>query len=198
MELSMNIGFSHLQKSFGIIAATVISSLVTTSTLAGPNQLDILGLIPGVSSLEQVKQASLDPKSASSNDVRLDIGGHKIPCSLELLNGKLASLVCFTGEGNGKYDIYTEASNTEVHSTLTNGFSKKFGKPDSVIIEPVRTRRGVEYEQQLVIWKDQQGNELQLHLMADTVKIGMITFESAEYLEQEARKNAAEEAQKKF
>jgi hypothetical protein len=194
----MNIGSSPFRKTLGSIAATAISSLLSTTVLAGPNQLDILGLVPGVSEPPQVKQAGVDPNSNSKESVMLEIGGYKIPCALSFLNGKLASLTCLTGEGTEEYEQYTKASNTEVHSTLTAGFTKKFGKPDSVNREPVRTRMGVEYEQQFVTWKDKRGNKLQLISMADTVNMGLITFESSEYLKEEAEKNAAEEARKKF
>lgn len=194
----MNIGSNPLIKTSGNIIAAVISSLVATTVLAGPNQLDILGLVPGVSELPQVKQAGVDPNSDSNKSVWLKIGGYKIPCALSLLNGKLASLNCLTGEGTKKYEKYTEASNTEVHSTLTAGFTKKFGKPDSVTSAPVRTRMGVEYVIQFVTWKDKRGNKLELVSMADTVSMGLINFESSEYLKEKAGKNAAEEARKKF
>lgn len=194
----MNIGFDLFNKNARNIAATAITFLFATTVVAGPDQLDILGLVPGVSELPQIKQAGADSDSKSNDSVLLEIGGHKIPCALSLLNGKLASLVCFTGKGTEKYLKYTEASNTEVHSTLTAGFTKKFGKPDSVIREPVRTRMGVVYEQQFVTWKDKQGNKLQLVSMADSVSMGLITIESAEYLKQEIEKESADEAKKKF
>lgn len=194
----MNIGFNLSRKVSGTIAVASFVSLAATTALAGPNQLDILGLIPGESELSQVKQASVDPNSNSDKSVRLEVGGHKTPCSMSFRNGRLDSLFCLTGKGTEKYAQYTEASNTEVHSALTAGFTKKFGKPDSVTREVVRTRMGVEYEQQFVTWKDKRGNKLQLISMADTVNMGVITLESSEYLKEEAKKNAAQEARKKF
>lgn len=194
----MNIGSNFSRKALGAIVVAAIASIPATTALAGPNQLDILGLIPGESELSQVKQASVDPNSNSDEIVRLEIGGHKIPCSMSFRNGKLARLFCLTGKGTKEYAQYTWASNTEVHSTLTAGFTKKFGKPDSVTKEVVRTRMGVEYEQQFVSWKDKRGNKLQLVSITDTVNMGRITFESSEYLKEEAEKNAAEEARKKF
>ena len=194
----MNIGFSSFRKILGSIAGTAISSLVATTVLAGPNQLDILGLVPGVSELLQVKQASVKTQSNDNKSVMLEIGGYNIICALSLLNGKLASLDCLTGKGTKKYEQYTDASNTEIHSTLTVGFTNKFGKPDSVTKQPVRTAMGVEYEQQFVTWNDKQGNKLQLVSMTDNVNTGFITFESSEYLKEEAEKNAAVEARKKF
>lgn len=194
----MNIGFNLSRKVSRTIAVASFASLAATTALAGPNQLDILGLIPGESELSQVKQASVDPNSNSDEGVQLEVGGHKIHCSMSFRNGKLDSLFCLTGKGTKKYAQYTEASNTEVHSALTAGFTKKFGKPDSVAREVVRTRMGVKYEQQFVTWKDKRGNKLQLTSMADTVDMGVITFESSEYLKEEAEKNAAQEARKKF
>ncbi len=196
----MNIGSSSFQNKLGIIAATAISSLFITTAFAGPNQLDILGLVPGISELSHVKQVGFYQKNSYSDvgAIRLEIGGHKMTCPLKFLNGKLASLTCLTGKGKEIYEQYTAASNTEVHSTLTSGFMKKFGKPDSVIRNPVRTRVGVEHEQQLVTWKDKRGNTLQLLSIVDTVNMGMISLNSAEHLKQEAEKKAAEEARKKF
>lgn len=195
----MNTGSNRVKKALASIAAAAISSLVSTTALAAPEQLDILGLVPGVSDNTQVYQVdvSREPKIGDSL-VFLEIGGYKMPCKTSYLNGKLAKLYCRTGKGTGQYSQYTEASNTEVHSTLTTGFTKKFGKPDSVITEPVRTRMGVEYEQQFVTWNDKRGNKLTLVSIDDTVNEGLITLESSEHLKQEAEKNAEAEARKKF
>lgn len=195
----MNTVSNRGKKALASIAAAAISSLVSTTVLAGPDQLDILGLVPGVSELTQVKQAHVGrTPTINPTFVFLEIGGYKMPCFSSFLNGKLATLECRTGQGTEQYSQYTEASNTEVHSTLTAGFTKKFGKPDSVITKPVRTRMGVEYEQQFVTWKDKRGNKLELVSMADTVNEGLITLESSEHLKQEAEKNAEVEARKKF
>ena len=127
----------HLTKLLVIPLATL-----ATEANSGPNQMDILGLVPGVSDLQQVKAASVDPNTTSKESVRLEIGGHVMPCAVSVLDGKLSDLTCFTGKGTGKYETYTEASNTLVHAELTLGFTKKFGKPDSVSNEAVRTRAG--------------------------------------------------------
>ncbi len=194
----MNTGSNLSGKAMRTISVAAIFSIAATTALAGPNQLDILGLIPGESELSQVKQASVDPNSSSNKVVRLEIGGHKIHCTMSFRNEKLDNLFCITGKGPGKYSQYTEASNTEVHSTLTAGFTNKFGKPDSVAREVIRTRVGVEYEQQFVTWKDKRGNMLQLISIIETVDMGLITFKSSEYIKEEAEKNAAEESRKKF
>lgn len=199
----MNTGSNRVKKALASIAAAAISSLVSTTVLAGPDQLDILGLVPGVSELtqvQQVRQADAAPQPGflrSRGVVYLEIGGHKMPCNPTFINGKLASLPCLTGTGKDD-NQHTKATNTEVHSTLTAGFTKKFGEPDSVNTKPVRTRNGVEYEQQLVTWLDNRGNKLVLLSILGLVTQGFITLESSEYLEQEAEKNAENAARKKF
>jgi hypothetical protein len=85
-----------------------------------------------------------------------------------------------------------------VYSDLLSGFSKKFGKPDSISKAPVRTRLGVEHVINIATWVDERGNKLQLFSMADVVTAGMITFESAEYLRRKAAESAAAESKKKF
>lgn len=200
MEDSMNIGSNGVKKALICLTATAIASLISTTALAGPNQLDILGLIPGVSELAQVQQADFDQNRKSKDGVMLEIGGYKIPCGLSFLNGKLASLVCPTGTGTtGSVEYkYTEASNIEVHSALTSGFTKKLGKPDSIIREAVRTGMGVEHENQLVTWIDKRGNKLQLISIDGNIKKGLITLMSSELLKQLEEKDAADNARKKF
>lgn len=199
----MNIGFSLFRKTIGIIAVAIIPSISAATALAGPNQLDILGLILGKSDLHQAKQLSEDQENQEylhdDNDtiVKLKIGGHIIPCSVSLRDGKLDALLCPTGSGEGKIRL-TEASNTDVHSTLMSGFTRKFGKPDSVIEDSVSTRLGAKYKQQFVTWKDKRGNKLKLILIYNSVDMGLITFQSSAYLKEMAEREAAEEAQKKF
>lgn len=197
----MNTGSNRVKKALASIVAAVISSLVAATVFAGPNQLDILGLVPGVTKRTQVLEADIDPLRFPSMII-LEIGGYQIPCLPSFLNGdldgKLARLECRTGQGTGKYEQYTVAANTKVHSTLTAGFTKKFGEPDSAKNVPVRTKMGVEYTQQFVTWKDKRGNKLQLVSMADTVNEGLITLESSEHLKQEAEKKAEAEARRKF
>jgi hypothetical protein len=194
MEANMNI----VPKLFGkVLVAIATSSLVATTVLASPNQLDILGLVPGVSELSEVKQAGSQPLFNPNTVVILEIGGYEISCSMSFLNDKLALLACPTGVGSTG-TRYTKASNTEVHSTLKAGFTKKFGKPNSVFTVPVRTGLGVKYEQEVVTWKDMKGNELILSSITDTPNNGLIILRSSEYLKEEAEKKVANETRKKF
>lgn len=88
----------------GGVGSSTPKTLAPIATV--PNQLDILGLVPGISELAQVKQASLDSNSSSNDNVTLEIGGHKIVCVTKYLNGKLAMLGCATGKGRQKSTIY--------------------------------------------------------------------------------------------
>ena len=188
----MNIYSGLFVKHWRTIAVTTISSLVTTNALASPNQLDILGLVMGESEMPQVKLASVDPKKSVGKIVFFDIGGYRIPCAPSFLDKKLAKPFCVTEEK------FTKASNIEVHSTLVAGFTNKFGKPYSVARMPVRTRMGVEYENECVTWIDNQGNKLQLFSMSDKIDHGMISFSSKAILKKEAERSSAEDARRKF
>lgn len=192
----MSIGFNSMGRAVGKSIATFVSLTAVVSVFAGPAQLDVLGLIPGESEWAQVKQ--LGPEINPGKSVRLEIGGHKMPCVVSLTNGKLSHMMCLIGKGTGKYDTYTEASNTEVYSTLLTGFTKKFGKPDSVNKGTVRTRIGVEYEQEFAVWRDKRGNELSLASMVDSVSMGGLIFESANYLKEKKEKDAAKDSERKF
>ncbi len=180
------------------VYAAAIFAFNSICCLAGPNQIDILGLGPGVSDPLQVQQASVHPKSRFESIVFLEIGGHKIPCMVEFLNGKLAALGCLTGKGSKKNQTYTEASNSDIYRDLVVGFTKKFGKPDFVKSNPVRTRVGVEYEVSIATWIDKHGNKLLLYSMFDTVDMGLITLESSDFLRRETENRDANEARKKF
>lgn len=163
-----------------------------TSVVAGPTQMDILGLVPGISEPADVRKAGMDSSSTSDESVMLQIGGHAIPCTTSYIDRKLSSLGCITGKK------YTQASNITVYMDLLNGFSKKFGKPDSISKIPVRTGFGVEHEVNIATWVDKRGNKLQLVSMLGVVTEGMIAFESAEYLSKEAAESAAAQSKKKF
>lgn len=168
------------------------------SALGTPDQLDILGLVPGVSDKAQIQKVAIDSGNIAEGVVKLEVGGHKIPCVFELLDEKLADLQCFTGKGNGKREIYTEASNFEVHTDLLAGFTRKFGKPDQTKVNPVRTRVGVDYERSWVSWFDKRGNKLTLISIMENVDGGAITLESAESLAKAAAELADKNARKKF
>jgi hypothetical protein len=154
----------------------IISLLLSTSVLAEPDQLDILGLIPDVSELPQTLQVGKEV--SGSKDIRIfEMGRHNIPCTVEFINDKLADITCFTGKRD-ESKKFTEASNIVVHSDMKAWFTEKFGKPDSI----ERTRWGVEDELEIVSWKDKRGNKLQLFSMFYQVDVGMISLQSSKSL----------------
>jgi hypothetical protein len=167
-----------------LLVVLIISSQLSTSALAEPDQLDFLGLIPDVSELSQFLEVGKEisgPRGFSKNFRFFKIGEHDIPCAVGFINNRLADLTCFTGQRDGE-ERWTESSNIVVHSDIKAWFTKKFGNPDSVEQNPERTHMGVEDELEKVSWKDKRGNELQLSSMFWSVDAGIITLYSSEFL----------------
>ncbi|MBL0423450.1 hypothetical protein JI739_24165 [Ramlibacter sp. AW1] len=176
-----------------LLAAAAI--VLPIASHAGPKLIDVVGLIPGVSDAQQVRQASAQPTS-TDDGVFLEIGGIKIPCITDFLNGRLAAMTCFTGSsGSSKY---TRESNQQVFEELVAGWTRKFGVPDKTERQKVRTRAGVEYEQLSVSWMDASGNRLEIANMMQSVTQGLISIRSADALRKEALEEGQRNAAKKF
>ena len=187
------------RKVTGALAVATFASIAATTALAGPDKIDILGIIPGESGLSEIKQASIDPnKDVKDGRFELAIGGQKITCSTDFRNGKLNFMVCPTGAGTPDWLKFTELSNIEMHSLLARGFAEKLGKPDSVESEVLRNRLGAQYDQNIVVWVDKQGNMLRLISRFQTPNSGILIVESSEELKDQAAKKAAKEFPKKF
>jgi hypothetical protein len=176
----------------GFVVA-VASLLIGFPAIAGPGQLDILGLIPDVSEKADVERVAI---RVDGSVVILQVGGHNIPCIPEYLNGKLAELACLTGKDGSTN--YTDATNSKVHLELWVGFVKKFGKVDFIDKKTMRTAMGVEYENSIVKWKDKKGNVLMLNSIFDRPTSGLVVLQSNDYLKKESAQNEAREASKKF
>lgn len=157
---------------------------VPTAVYSKVTELDVLGLIPGVSDREQVAKASEEGSLSSGRGGFFTIGGHRMPCVFDFIEGKLSEFNCFTGGGSPRY---TEASNIQVHLVLKEGFTKKLGKPSSVAQMPIRTRLGVEYTREVVFWVDQKGNAVKLYSMTDRVDKGTLLMQSAALLEKDRK-----------
>ncbi len=157
------------------------------------NQINVIGLIPGISTPAQVNAAadngitnsglgSLDKSLDTLNSGMFTIGGIKMNCAVSFDKNKMELFSCVTG---------MFASNVETHNILKRGFQEKFGTPyidkDSVI----RNKLGVEYNTNSVSWKDKSGNALILRMMVDKLDQGDLTIESNEFLQkQEQQENA--------
>jgi len=168
----------------------------SASVMAGPQQIDVLGLVPGVSGPEAVRSANQDPTGllgkGSGDAVFLEVGGHRLFCFPSYIEDKLSRLRCLTGNN------WSKASSTQVFADLLAGFGKKFGKPDSATTEAVRTRAGVSYEKAIAQWIDMQGNTLSLWSLTQRIDEGLLLVVSAEQNRKDMDEFAAREAKKKF
>ncbi len=98
------------------------------------NQIDIIGLIPGVSSAAEFKAASIPtPDYGDSSIEAFGIGGFTVGCQREFEGDKMQKFSCKTG--------YRE-SNIDIHNILKRGFQEKFGSPFSDTNSLVRNGRG--------------------------------------------------------
>ena len=178
----------------------VIVGICSFAALAVPDRIDVLGLVPGVSDVTQLRQVAADPMADDRTLIFLEIGGHNLPCMFKLLDGKLSVLGCTTGSSGSanKLKEYTKASNIEVHGDLKKGFTTKLGTPDSVEARPVRTALGGQYVTESVVWIDKLGNKLFLISRSETINAGMLFVESAARQKADAEEKAAIEARKKF
>ena len=134
-----------MKNTIAKIVLLTIAMVTTTATYAGPPQLNVLGLVAGVSTKANVnKTVSGIFTVGDSTGVYLEIGGHRILCVAEFRDNKLDMLACATGE-NRNDPFKTKASNIQIYNDLKAGFTKKFGPPDLVESEPVRNALGVEF-----------------------------------------------------
>lgn len=155
---------------------------------ASPDQIDIIGIRPGVTTVQDLTAAG----NVKGNIVYLEIGGYSIPCMGEFKNNELEMLACMTG---GKA---TTATNTEIHQTLVKGFTTKFGSPEKNYNETVRTRVGVEYQSNEVWWTDTKGNGLILYSIRNKIDEGGIMMYSDEIMQKMKSEAAQKEQSRKF
>ena len=170
-------------------------ALVTGSAHAIPNQLEVAGIVPGVTTQKEFENGKAE--------YGYIIGGFKLICSPKYdVESVLDELFCFTGNEYYSRDITKESrpvvTNLEVHATLVKGFTKKFGKPVEVIDMPVQTGFGVKYNTNSVKWKDKIGNELTLIDMATKVGVGLLILTSAKKLKLEKEKEEEGEKLREF
>jgi hypothetical protein len=179
-----------------LMSITLASIAVTADS--SEQRLDVIGLVPGVSELDDVYQASY--RIVGVGRVSLVVGGYLMPCSVDFINGKLSLLKCKTGREHlgSSARIWTEASNLEVHRTLKKGFSNKFGPPTTVGELPVRTPTGVQYSNEIVHWTDSLGNAVIIMSLDGQVNEGSLSLISREALETQKKKQVDEDAKRKF
>jgi hypothetical protein len=169
-------------KKLSVFASSIIFSAIA---YAAPDELEIIGLVPGVSTQAEVEQAKAEYGYL--------IGGYELVCIPEYINGLLSNFLCVTGEKSGSRDRTTEsarfASNTEVHTDLVKGFTRKFGAPTEIDDSTVKSMFGTEFNSNSVTWIDKKGNRLFLSSILGKVDQGVLMLQSA----QQVMKDKAEE-----
>lgn len=170
---------------------------VAASSVAGPAEIDLVGLKMGESELSDIQKIGTRVYPTSEVMWRLEIGGHPMPCYVKFLEGKLSGVNCRTGEGSGR-ERNTQASNKEVHEDLKAGYRKKFGKPDTDDVEEVQTRMGAKFLLNRVTWSDKAGNLLSISNMYSSIDTGSLIFLSQAERKRMAEDREKSEATKKF
>ena len=176
---------------FIVFASSMVFAI---SAWAGPNQIEVIGLVPGESTQDQVESAR--------SGFGYVIGGYELLCIPEYIDGFFSQLLCLTGEKALSRDKTTDsnrfASNTEVHVTLLKGFTKKFGAPSKIENSSVRNRLGTEFSRSLAVWVDKKGNKLTIMSMASKIDEGMLILESAQQVRKNEAQSGKAEQQRRF
>jgi hypothetical protein len=167
------------------------SIIFAASAYAGPNQIEIIGLVPGVSTQTQVENAK--------SEYGYVIGGYELLCLPEYIDGLLSQLLCVTGDSRDiTANSYRSASNTEVHVALLKGFTKKFGTPSTIDNSTVSNRFGTEFNSNKAVWIDQKGNKLTLLSMVSKIDQGGVLLESAQQLRKDEAESRKADQQRNF
>lgn len=165
----------------------VMAMLVSSQVFAIPKQIDVIGLIPDVSTEADVEQSNYGVGHKMNN-----IGGYKMICIPSYIDAKLAHLYC----GFGK-SVIQESSNEIIYNTLKQGFTRKFGVP-KVTNDKARNGYGTEFNVQSIVWNDQKGNSLTVYNRFSEVDKGVIILKSASQIKAEKEASKLEDASRKF
>lgn len=160
------------------------------SAIAKPEEIDVLGLVPGKSTLEDIIKISAG--GIEGGLYYLVVGGYKLPCMPQFIQNKLSILVCPTGIK------YSSASNFEIHDQLKKGFTQKFGASTYTYVDPVLSRLGVEYKAEETWWVDDAGNALTLYSIQGQIDRGALSLMSAEVFNKMKEDIKAKDRLRKF
>ena len=165
----------------------VMAMLVSSQVFAIPKQIDVIGLIPDVSTEADVKKSNV-----GLGDEINKIGGYTMICIPTYIDAKLAQLYCAFGKS-----VIQESSNEIIYNTLKQGFTKKFGVP-KVTNDKARNGYGTEFNVQSIVWNDQKGNSLTVYNRFSKVDKGVIILKSASLIKAEKEARKLEDASRKF
>lgn len=163
-----------------------------------PYQLDVAGVIPGVSTKSQVELI----KEGSSYVV----GGLGLLCVDFYIDGRVSDFTCFFGKEYYSRDLVAEEglkqiqllSNTEVYEKLLYGFTEKFKTAPEIATEEMVNGLGVKSNRYIAVWRDTKGNALYLRSVERNVNEGTLILRSAEYMAAESKKLEEESQRRKF
>jgi hypothetical protein len=165
------------------------------SAWAAPDQIEIIGIVAG-------ETTQLEAKKIESNSDGFVIGGYKLLCIHDYIDGVLSDFICVTGKANFSQDQTADsfrlASNIEVHAALFEGFTKKFGPPQSNVNSTLTNALGIKINQNIAHWIDKKGNSLTIMSVNKKSDEGFLHLRSATVVARsEAARRKAEE-QRKF
>jgi hypothetical protein len=163
------------------IVITGLSLLIGTAW-AAPDQIDVIGIVPGVTTVGQFKSLCQEEKC--------EIGGKKLFCTarkdlktpyyVELPDDEVVHVFyCFFGS-----EFAHVGTNNEIFLILEKGFREKFGPPANVKVNKVTNKLGTEFSQKSVTWTDRQGNQLEIKNMSSKIDTGDLSLISAKYLKE--------------
>lgn len=174
------------------------SALFSSTIYAEPYQLDVAGIIPGVSTKEQVESKKKDSVYA--------IGGYGLICSRDYNGDMLSMFHCQFGEEMLTTDlvkkertgVWNTVSNTEVFEELLKGFTKKFKSEPDVSMEELTNGYGVAITRYVAVWTDSKGNMLQLYSFDEDPKKGHLLLRSKEYIDKVNSEYKSDEGKREY
>ena len=161
-----------------------VAMFASVNSFAAPNQIDVIGLVPDVSTSTDVAQAK---KGQYGTFV---IGGSELICVPDYIDDKLSDLYCQLSSITRVKPL----SNHQLYEILKTGFTSKFGAPTSTNSTPVTNLMGATLQKKTVGWKDKKGNELTITNIDSRLDKGSLILKS---VAQKAKEKAeAEETNK--
>lgn len=177
-----------------IISLLGLLGLSINCAFAQPDKIDVVGLIPGVSTVSDV--AKIKTRLG-----RYLIGGYHLNCDTEFIDQKFSELFCKTDFAflmeSEQSDRGREASNLEVHQTLVEGYRQKFGAP-KIETENLQTRIGANHNREIATWVDKFGNRLILMSIADNLNRGILLLQSADKIKADEAKEKIQNKARAF
>lgn len=193
VEFDLREGWGGMKNKFYMILVVLCHQ-----AYADPYQLDVAGIVPGVSTPSQV--------AGKKHDGTFDVGGYSLICADDYIDGFLSDFTCFFGEEYSTRDLVTEkktgqveiVSNLVVYEKLLYGLTKKFEAKPEIFRENIENYLGREMVRYTAVWTDKKGNKIYLKSMERTENESTLILRSVAYLEREQKASNAEEQARQF